>query len=577
MKRMTPYGSANFEEIAAGDYFYVDKTRYIEKLERVKFPVFLRPRRFGKSLHTEMLRCYYDLRMKDRFEALFGKLHAGRNPTGQQNSYFFLSLDFSGMLAYAAMDELELRQSFDRHVAGALFRFLLDYRDHLGLDIDSARAQKEKYEQDASAALADLCGMVAGLGGRLYVAIDEYDSLTNALALRHRSAAPGENLYLRSLGRGGFFRNFFEALKSGVKSAIAQIYMTGILPITISDMNSGFNIASWIQLEEEFGEMLGITPPELDALLDEVYADYPSITLGRQEVKATLKEYYNGYRFTQRAQEVYNPMMTLYFLKSVIGHNRFPDLLADSNLRIGYDQIAFLLGRDAGEAGRVITEITDTRGCEIFSHLQVSFDMEDFREGRHIAEGLFFTGILTLSESMNRLVVPNLVTYGFAIEYFNRVRGFEYSNGQYARWIGAYKRKGDAEALVRGFFDDVIRVYPGQFFSNVNESFYHGLFFHVLHNHTEKDLYEVVPEFNLPTGRADLLLRTYPGQSQAPARLNDIFELKRVPSGASQAQFRAACAECRGQAAAHKVGPYAGWRAVAVCFRGNEEVWVETL
>jgi len=577
MKRLLPYGSANFEEIATGNFYYVDKTMYIEKLENVKFPIFLRPRRFGKSLHTEMLRCYYDLKMKDRFDEIFGKLYIGKNPTGNQNKYFFVKLNFSGMFAFADMDERELKKSFDEHISGALFGFLINYKDIFNYNDKEIRTLKEKYSQDASAAIEDTCKMVMGVGGKLYLAIDEYDSLTNALAIRYRHSSKDDNMYLKVLSKGGFFRNFFEMLKAQTDNTIHQIYMTGILPITISDMKSGFNIASWIHFEEEFANMLGITKSEFNNFIDDIYNDYPNITLDKQEVKTTIKEYYDGYKFTKRGQTIYNPMMTLYYLNSVIKYSRYPDILTDNNLRISYNQIAFLFGQNIERAKQIMTEIAENKEYNISTNLQISFDMKDFKEGNYIAEGLFYAGILTYSNDMNTLKIPNLVTYGFALDYFNELQKFDYQDHEYTKWILKYKRQGDVKALVEGFFKDIIQKYPGQFFSNVNESFYHGLFFHVLYNHTEKDLYEVLPEFNLPQGRADLMLRTYPNQTYTPIYLHDLFELKRVSKSAEEPEFEAKFNESKEQVLQYKTGDYAHFRAIAVCFRGNADVKVEIL
>ena len=577
MKRLLPYGSANFEEIATGNFYYIDKTMYIEKLENVKFPIFLRPRRFGKSLHTEMLRCYYDLKMKDRFNEIFGKLYIGKNPTGNQNKYYFLSLDFSGMYAYAEMDERELKKSFDRHIAGLINRFLINYQDVLMISDQKLDELAKENEQDAAQAISSICSLIEKKSGKIYIAIDEYDSLTNALAIRYRHTDSGDNMYLKILSKGGFFRNFFEMLKSNVKNTIHQIYMTGILPITISDMKSGFNIASWIQLDERFSTMQGVTNEEFDWLLDEIYLDYPNISFNKNEIKITIKNYYNGYKFTKRGEYVYNPMMTLYFLNSLINQNSFPDILADNNLRISYDQIAFLFGQNLERAKEIMTEIAENKAFDIFSHLQISFDMKDFKEGTYIAEGLFYAGILTFSNEMNTLKIPNLVTYSFTLDYFNNLQKFDYQSSEYSKWIGAYKRQGDAKALVEGFFKDIIQKYPGQFFSNINESFYHGLFFHVLYNHTEKDLYEVLPEFNLPQGRVDLMLRTYPNQTYTPIYLHDLFELKQVPKDTKESPFEAKFEECKQQVLKYKTGDYEHFRAIAVCFRGNADVKVEIL
>jgi len=575
MKKLMPYGSANFEKIATENYYYIDKTMYIERLENVKFPIFLRPRRFGKSLFTETLRCYYDLKMKDRFNEIFSKLYIGKNPTGNQNKYFFLKLNFSGMYTFADMNELELKKSFDTHIAGSLYGFLLDYKNEFQLTKENIELLRQEFKNNAADAVENVCKLVADANGKIYLVIDEYDSLTNALAIRYRYTNADDNMYLRILGKGGFFRNFFEMLKTQTENTIQQIYITGILPITISDMKSGFNIASWIHFNPMFSNMLGITQNEFNNLVDDVYTDYPEIIFDKEELKTIIKNYYDGYKFTRKGEEVYNPMMTLYFLNSIIQNNEYPDILADYNIKISYDQIAFLFGRNTDKAKAIITEITENKTYNLNTILQISFDMKDFKEGTYIAEGLFYAGILTYSDQIDILKIPNLVTYSFALDYFNELKKFNYKNHEYAKWITDYKRRADVKSLVAGFFKDIIQEYAGQFFANVNESFYHGLLYHVLYNHTQKDIYEVLPEFNLPQGRVDIMLKTYPN-SMAPIQIHDLFEIKRVPKHAGEEEFEAKFEETKAQLLHYKTGNYADWRAVAICFRGNLDYKIET-
>jgi hypothetical protein len=178
---------------------------------------------------------------------------------------------------------------------------------------------------------------------------------------------------------------------------------------------------------------------------------------------------------------------------------------------------------------------------------------------------------------MNTLKIPNLVTYTFALDYFNELQNFNYKNNTYSKWILEYKRKGDAVALVEGFFKDIIQKFPGQFFSNARESVYHGLLFYVLYNHTEKDLYEVLPEYNLPNGRVDLFLQTYPNQTYTPIYLHDLFEIKRVAKDTKEEEFEAKFETCKAQVLKYRTGDYAHFRAIAICFRGNTDVKVEIL
>jgi hypothetical protein len=229
MKRRMPYGLANFEKIATGDYYYIDKTKYIEKLEQVEYPVFLRPRRFGKSLLTEMLRWYYDIKAKDRFQEIFGNLYIGKNPTGNQNKYFFLSLDFSGMDTFVG-NEAELKEKFDLRIVNQLMGFLMQNHKLLNINPNYHETFFRDYLHDSASSLENIVNLVNNVQSKLYLCIDEYDSLTNALAIRYRYTNSDDNMYLNILQKGGFFRSFFEAIKSYAKTSLAQIYITGILP-----------------------------------------------------------------------------------------------------------------------------------------------------------------------------------------------------------------------------------------------------------------------------------------------------------------------------------------------------------
>ena len=100
-KLKIPYDVSNWAELVR-ECFVVDNTRYIRELEAIKTPVFLRPKRFGKSVVCSMLAHYYDVNLKDRFDELFGRTDIGRNPTPLRNSFLVLTFDFSTVQAEAA-------------------------------------------------------------------------------------------------------------------------------------------------------------------------------------------------------------------------------------------------------------------------------------------------------------------------------------------------------------------------------------------------------------------------------------------------------------------------------------------
>jgi hypothetical protein len=575
MKRQMPYALCNFEKIVRDKYYFVDKTHFIQELEKVNYPVFLRPRRFGKSLFTQILKWYYDTDAKDRFQELFGHLYIGKNPTRLHNTYFFLDMDFSGMSTYPDKDKDLIKKQFDLKINTYLTGFLRRYGKKLGIDEKYIENFQKNYAIDACAGLEKIIALTGENKGKIFITIDEYDSLTNSLALMYKEAPKEENLYLELLRKGGFFRNFFETLKNGTKSAVDRIYLTGILPITIADMNSGFNIAQWITFDEKFTNMLGITGREFDELLNEVYRDH-NIDLEKNQVKTIISDYYNGYRFLPGKEHVYNPMMTLYFLDQLVNHQKIPDNLLDHNLRTQYDQVSYLFGSNVEQRDSIIEEITEKKEIYFPSTMKITFDMVDFKEGKHITEGLYYLGILTYGDEKGVLVIPNLVTYEMVLTYFQRIKKFELSANRFGKWIKEYLHKGDIEYLIQGFFLEAIVKFPGDFFKDVNESFYRGLLFHLLYNNLFKDQYEVLPEYNLPGGTVDIMVRSFPAAG-VRCRLLDLIEIKRVPKGASDREFDGKVHQGKEQMKKYLTGDYKGWRGIVVCFRGNKDYKINIL
>ena len=361
MQKLIPYGLANFRDIIEENYYYVDKTHFIPLLEQVKTPVFLRPRRFGKSLFTEMLRWYYDIKAAPLFDTLFGKLYAGKNPTPLKNNFYFLGMDLSGMSDYSESDKDFIRKKFNAKIMRCLQDFLQTYASVLEISESFITRFEEKNYDDAGGALEDLVKLVAQKGGKVYLVIDEYDALTNAMAINYIHARDEDNEYLNITRKGGFFRSFFESVKGCMKIGLDRVFITGILPITISDMNSGFNIAEWITHEEEFTNMLGLTEEELSGLLKEIYNNNPGITLPVEEVRSFLRRYYNGYHFSKAAGAVYNPMMVMSCLKTMIKYNSYPRLPADQNIRVQYNQVAYIFGKNDTSRDMIVKEITEKK------------------------------------------------------------------------------------------------------------------------------------------------------------------------------------------------------------------------
>lgn len=566
MKRI-PYGVCNFETIIKENYYFVDKTKYIEQIELQKTPVFLRPRRFGKSLFTEILKWYYDIKAKPRFEELFGNLYIGKNPTPRQGSYFFLSLDFSGI---NVGDESSIKESFDRRIISKINNFLMYYQKELDFTPKDIEDFNFNSYQDATTAIANLIYLINNKNSKLFIAIDEYDAFTNALAFKYIFDKEVDLEYYQVLNKGGFFRSFFESLKDGLKTSIDKIYTTGILPITISDMNSGFNVAEWITHDANFDNMLGITEDEMHILLDEIYSDYPDIKVSKEEVLQKLKIYANNYKFLPESESVYNTTITMHILKNIVNHKDFPEDFIDSNIKVQYNQISYIFGENTKDRDDILERLVENQAVSFKLEKKKLFDLNDYKSGKYIKDCLYYHGLITNAGFPDEYIIPNLVSYEMLLCYFEKIKGFDINDSVNKDFLMDFLKTGDLEFLVKEFFERIIKNYPGDFFKNVNESFYHGLFFHVLYNSMSKDRYEVLPEFPVTNGSVDVMFKTLP-KARVRAEFEVFAEIKQVPKNATNNALQTKFEEAVEQVMKYKTGEYANFKGLAICFRGNKD------
>ena len=121
------YGVSDYAEIRKANAWFVDRTAKLRDLEKVRYAIFLRPRRFGKSLLCSLLHAYYDVNCESRFQTLFAETDIGRAPTDEHNKYLVLSLNFSGVRK--AVDEVQA--SFETYVSGRINAFTYEYESRL--------------------------------------------------------------------------------------------------------------------------------------------------------------------------------------------------------------------------------------------------------------------------------------------------------------------------------------------------------------------------------------------------------------------------------------------------------------
>ena len=335
-----PYGMADFRAIREEGYLYVDKTRFVRDMEDDRHVFLLRPRRFGKSCWVSILQHYYDRTRKDNFEALFAGTDIGREPTANRSRYAVLRLNFSAFSKELAT----LQENFEEYCDTRLHGMLTDNADVFPEEV----AQRILSRRNTGARLNALFLHAEKLGVRLCLLIDEYDNFANIIL-----AGEGLAAYNAITHGGGWFRDFFATLKEGTESGnLERLFITGVSPVTMDDVTSGFNIGTNISFRAKYNDIVGFTEAEVRSLV-EMYRELGVFDEDADATLAVMREWYNGYRFAKGATEdVYNTNMVLYYLDRSIPNDEGPEDLVDANVRIDYGKLRHLVlvNRDAALA-----------------------------------------------------------------------------------------------------------------------------------------------------------------------------------------------------------------------------------
>ncbi|GHT43609.1 hypothetical protein AGMMS49965_17730 [Bacteroidia bacterium] len=384
VKRL-PYGNSNFESIMTENYAYVDKTRFVEQLENEanKYQFFIRPRKFGKSLFFSLLEHYYDVNKAKNFEKLFGELYIGKHPTPKKSAYAVLKFDFSGL---DTSNEDRFRTSFSGNIQDAVRRFMDVYRN---LFADAADfIQRIDEEKPGILSIRKIIDKVESADVKIFVIIDEYDHFANDLIAI--GSQLGKDVYHNMVHANGLVRDFYEALKTGTKTVIDRIFITGISPVMLDDLTSGFNIAANLTLEPKYNEMMGFTQQEVDALMHETGVD-PNF------INVDMGMYYDGYLFHEDGENrVYNPSMILYFFYQILQSQKPPKNIIDDNLKTDYNRLRRMVQNE--ENRNTLIEIVQNNG--IMSDVISKFSIDRLEDTKYFISLLFYMGLQYLIEKI---------------------------------------------------------------------------------------------------------------------------------------------------------------------------------
>ncbi len=484
-----PYGISNYEELIEENYYYVDKTSYIEKLESLaqKRVMFLRPRKFGKTLFTSVLENYYDINKKDSFDKLFGETYIGKHPSKLRNSYYILRFNFSGIDTDSVQKTIN---NFKEKVTASI----QDFIDRYKLDF---------YINPELSAEGLLNNLIIAFknqkqGEKIYVIIDEYDHFANEL-LGFRTED-----FKSLISKNGKVRKWYEILKEGTESVIDRIFITGVAPITLDSMTSGFNIIFDLTRDPRFNEMIGFTKQELIKIMES-----QEIAKEKQEeLLPIMEENYDGYRFSKDVEtKLYNSNMCLYFLDSYTSLEKVPEELVDTNIASDYSKIGNMLRLCRNENRLDIIEKT-LSGEGIATTLVRQFNPEKSFGETEMVSMLYYLGYLTIvGEDIGDpiLKIPNQVIKEIYAEYFLKVLREDIDLD-----IDVNYNEISREILKEGKIDKLIEL-SGEYLSGLSNRDYQNfdekyvkIMLYCIARTTKKFI--VKSEFELGRGYSDILL-----------------------------------------------------------------------
>ena len=525
-RKRIPYGMMNFVDVREDDCYFVDKTRFIPALEAAnKFFFFIRPRRFGKSLTISMLQHYYDVLNKDNFEKWYGGLYIGQHPTPERNSYLVIYLNFA--VVHAELHNY--RSSLDAHCDTKFNSFCDLYAERLPADIK----QKLQAKNGAVEQLDFLVDECDKAGQQIYLFIDEYDHFTNKILA---DSVCLDN-YKNETHGTGYLRSFFDTVKAGTYSAIKRVFVTGVSPVTMDDLTSGFNIGTNYSLSPEFNELVGFTEEDVRAMLD-YYATTCEFHHTTDQLIEIMKPWYDNYCFAEESYgrtTMYNSNMVLYFVDNYIRSGcELPRRMLEENIRVDYNKLRMLIRKDKEFANDASIIQTIVQQGYTTGELKTGFPAEQIGHPDNFISLLYYFGMLTIDgtyRGKTKLSIPNQVVreqmYNYLLETY-RDNDLRYDSYKLGNLESDLAYDGSWQAYF-GYIADCIKTFSSQRDKQKGEYYVHGF---TLAMTAQSPFYRPVSELDNQEGYADIfllpLLEIYKDMQHSY-----IIELKYAKSGDS--------------------------------------------
>jgi len=530
MPKKLPYGQADFAAMIERNYAYVDKTLFVELLEDENntYQFFLRPRRFGKSLFLSVLENYYDINKKGKFDTLFGNLYIGKKPTPEQGKYAVMRFDFSGL---DTENHEVFKKSFSNKVQERVIDFLERYKN---LFPNTERVR----ESGLGISALDIAYTAARNSDvPIYVIIDEYDHFANKLTAMGKT-------YRDEVKAGGLVRAFYESLKSGTGSVIKRIFITGVSPMMMNDMTSGFNMATDYSLFPKYNEMFGFTREEVEWLMRETGVD-------ENLIKVDMETYYNGYIFSKYSEKrLYNSQMVLYLFCQILQLGGQPEHIVDPNLRTDYGRLRRLVENERNR--EMLLQIM--KNGAVATDIIERFSIEELNRSEYFVSLLFYLGMLTIGgteRDVTRLIIPNYsvktLYWEYAMSYAQDVENVEINTSKLSDTIRDMAYDGDIKPYVDYFVENFLKRLSNRDLQNFDEKYIKVM---MLSTMFISGVYLPVSEDETVNGYTDIYLQKHP--AKPGIKYEYVFEVKYAKTGATEAEIAAKFAEAEAQIEKYK-------------------------
>ncbi len=512
-----PYGVSDFDIVRRDNLYYVDKTMYLPKLEsQARNLFFIRPRRFGKSVFISMLRAYYDIGKKDKFQETFGDLWIGQHPTPLQGKFQVLYLDFSQV--GGNIERLE--EKFNIYCKIKLDSFVDVYRQYYSENF----VKKVLEAKDATDKLILINDESKKLNLSTFLIIDEYDNFTNTVLNEQ-----GEDVYWAITHAEGFYRDIFKKFKG----TFDRIFITGVSPVTLDDVTSGFNIGWHISTKEEFNQMLGFSTEDVRDIFT-YYKEHGQIRPDAdiEAIIEEMKPWYDNYCFAKGAlntqSKVFNCDMVLYYLRNYMNRGEGPEEMIDPNTKTDYNKMRKLIQLDRldGDRKGVIRTIAETG--QIVTHLAETFPASAITNPQIFPSLLFYYGMLTIKGTFGSqlvLGIPNNNVrkqyYGYLLEEYQEEKYVNLNDLEYKFTLMAFEGQWRQPLeMMATAYTHVSSVRDGIEAERNLQGFFMAYF-------SLNSYYYIAPELELNHGYCDFFL--LPDLTHYPTKHSYIIELKMAP------------------------------------------------